>query len=458
MHCIVFIPLALNQSLFYLEIAKCLKAQGVESVFVSFHEQSLPLIAESGFKVYSPFSYSSTFNAADEEGLADIAARYGVNPNRLIAHEKSTYEIADSAVLFSKFVNHAKALSLIFDEIESVHDDFIIVQELGGFLSVLAVYFEARFRGIDNFFIEPSFFRARLFFVKNSLESYSVKNSSSGQPTDEVLNYLDETIKSGLIVVPKKDAMAYRGVLKKVFNRHNFSRFFSKLYTKYFLGQSEEFSHIFVYIKKHLRMIVNRYLLARKYTSLPEDPFFYYPFHVPDDVALTLRAPEYYDQCALADYIARTIPAGTLLCLKEHPARVGALDRSRMCQLLKKNDNIRLLDSAINNYKVFDACLGVVTVNSKSGAEAAAVGKPVACLGDAFYRESPIVTTIDKLSELELFFTAVVSGDNCGQDMDDIHRYFEAVWESSYPGELYDLDPDNLKIFTKSLLESVSRQ
>ena len=54
---------------------------------------------------------------------------------------------------------------------------------------------------------------------------------------------------------------------------------------------------------------------------MPDTPFVYYPLHVPADMALTLRSPEYLDQVATIDFLLRTIPDSHVLVAKEHLQR-----------------------------------------------------------------------------------------------------------------------------------------
>lgn len=139
-----------------------------------------------------------------------------------------------------------------------------------------------------------------------------------------------------------------------------------------------------------------------------------------------------------------------MLAIKEHPALIGAADRRRMLQLLTQRDNVRLLDPQINNYKVLSQADAVVTVNSKSGAEALLLGRPVIVLGDAFYTDCSLVRKLDSFSVLPEVLREILTMPP-KLDPFDIHRYFQDVWNVSYPGELYDLSKDNVLMFSQSL-------
>lgn len=83
-------------------------------------------------------------------------------------------------------------------------------------------------------------------------------------------------------------------------------------------------------------MLINQTCLKRYYQDIPKDKFIYFPMHVPNDVALTVRSPEYLDQLGLIYYISRNLPLGYKIVTKEHPAMLGDIDRSRVTTMLKK--------------------------------------------------------------------------------------------------------------------------
>jgi hypothetical protein len=253
------------------------------------------------------------------------------------------------------------------------------------------------------------------------------------------------------IVVPVKDKHHYNTVVHKIVNMKNIRRFLVKMVDKYILQKRQEFGYIFGHVNNHLMMLFNSVRLRNSYTSLSDlNGFIYYPLHVPGDMALTIRSPEYLDQLALIDYLARVIPHNSKIAIKEHPAMIGAINSSGLRKLLRRHDNVVLIEPAENNFKIMQRCKGVISVNSKSGAEAVLLGKPVLVLGDAFYRNAPLVTPIDSLSEagrgMHIF------SDSCEIDKTAIEEYFQSVWDVTFPGELYVSDQKNVGIFCDSML------
>ncbi len=446
---ILFVSLAMNQAVFFEAIGQKLSNKNIPIAHVCFHDGSVKALRERGCEVFNPFDFHN--DAADKINFSDYAID---QPSLLIGHEKAAYQIRDTATISRKFKRHIHAMEQILDTLNTRAGGVIVVQELGGFTSVLAAYYAAHARGIDNWFIEPSFFRGRLFFTPNSLSAPKISQDSHTPENPQVINYLQSTLESRSVVIPDKDRKHYRGAIHKLTDRQNIRRLFEKIAAKHLHGEREEFNHIGGHVMRHLRMQTNYLRLKKHYQVLPKGrPFIYYPLHVPADFALTIRSPEYFDQYTLIDYICRIAPLGYQVAIKEHPALVGAIDPTRINSLIKQHDNFVLLKPGINNHEVLANCEMVITVNSKSGAEAILHQRPVFALGDSFYRDSPLITAVERLKDLPRLIASPPSLDNTLT-----HAWFQAVWEASVPGELYSLDKNNLHEFSESLYQKIFEQ
>jgi hypothetical protein len=267
--------------------------------------------------------------------------------------------------------------------------------------------------------------------------------------------YLEDALASGSPVVPLKDDRHYRTPAQKLGDPYNLRRLVEKLVDKHIRRKREVFSHIGLHVRRHLRMAMNERRLAAVAVPPPEPGYVYYPLHVPTDVALTLRAPAQLDQYALIDRLATMLPAGRLLAIKEHPARVGALDHQCVTELLRRHANLRFLQPRLNNFSVMRRAGAVVAVNSKAGAEALLLGRPVVALGDSFYRDSPLATAVRSLDELPGVLQGLLSPDWSPPSPAEIERYFQSVWECSLPGEIYAHEPAAIALFVQSLLRAL---
>lgn len=450
----IITTLAEYQTLFWVKVARALSDKGIDPHFISFDDRSSEMIAEAGFPVVSANGAEQV--SADEIG--GIFARVGLDRLSFwTSHERLTFGRTDTEAMHEKLARSILCAERAIEVARRNHSEIIMLQEVGGFLSVIGSYFGARASGIDNWFIEPSFFRGRMMLRRNTFAAARVESSDC--PSDENLKtYLDQTLRNSSIVIPKKDAHLYRSALTKVMNKKNLARLTEKVRDKYFLGKKQEFGYIGRQIAVHLRMIGNSRRLKSHYTKLEGlGPFVYYPLHVPGDMALTFRSPEYLDQIALIDFLSRMLPDGYKLALKEHPAMVGAVPARALRDLLKRYDNIVLLTPTTNSYAVMGKASCIVTVNSKSGAEAGLLGKPVLVLGDAFYRHAPFAIPVDRLRDLPEALQAALTGIPRNMRAPAHEEWFACLWEQSLPGDLYVNDAAAVDEFARSLL-SLSQQ
>jgi len=448
--------LAEYQTTFWLKVGAAVRKAGHEVAFLSFDDRSSEMLQAAGLRVFSATDERGT-PESDDSARARLE-RFGLDKlNYWFGHERFAFGMRDSGVLRRKLL---RALAAADEACTTWAEGgpVTMVQELGGFLSVVGSYFAARHNGIDNWFVEPSFFRGRLFFIRNDFAAVQISVGTEAAVPDAVRTYLADTVSKGAIVVPQKDRHQYTTAWKKIVNRRNAVRLVQKLVDKHVHRKRQEFGHIGQHVRTHARMIWSSLRLRRHYVPLEDcRPFVYYPLHVPGDMALTLRSPHLLDQLALVEFICRSVPPTHQVAIKEHPAMVGAIEAGRVLSLLRRHDNLVVLPPSTNNYKVLSRADLVVSVNSKSGAEAALIGKPVLVLGDAFYRSSPLVTAIDRLQDLPAAIAAALRRPSRATNADDVLRYFAAVWAACLPGELYVADDANVDEFTRSMFAALGR-
>jgi hypothetical protein len=451
---ILITTLAEYQTVFWRDVGLELRRLGHQPHFLSFDDRSTEILNAAGLPCKSATGRPEDLDVSDER-FDSVLRKYGIaNINYWFGHERFSFGISDHRLLRRKLL---WAIEKADETCAALvrQGSTILVQELGGFLSVIGSFFAARANGMDNLFAEPSFFRGRLFYLRNSFAAVPIPGGVREHPPQEMLDYLADTLSRGALVVPAKDRHQYTTAWKKVVNLHNSRRLVVKLIDKYLYGKRQEFGYIGRHVRTHAQMIRSSRRLRAHYVSLEAcESFVYYPLHVPGDMALTLRTPHLLDQLALVDFLCRAVPHTHCVAIKEHPAMVGAIDAQRVIELLHRHDNLRLLNPSTNNYAVLRVADAVVSINSKSGAEAALLGKPVIVLGDAFYRDSPLVRRVDRLQDLPSALLACLAG-GLPSSRDDIEKYFAAVWQQSVPGELYVPEPSNVKIFTGGLLKAI---
>ncbi|MBL18731.1 MAG: capsule biosynthesis protein [Flavobacteriaceae bacterium] len=453
---IIFTTLAVYQTEFWLAVALKLRDLGHPVSFISFDDCSSELIKDEGFLVLS-LNWPNDSGSVSEKEIP--FKKLGIqNPNLYTSHERFSFGLRSSDEINAKFKYYFYASFDFLVELAR-NEKVVVVQELGGFISVLSVFEAVRASGLNNIFVEPSFFKGRQFFLKNTLSAKKIKSADLDTAAlENIEKVLNNTIANKKIVVPYKDRKHYSAAAAKVFNFGNAIRLFKKLINQYLFRKHYEFGYPIRHAYLHFRMMVNSLRLRHNYKSLDGlRRFIYFPLHVPGDVALTLRSPQFLDQLALIDYLARNLPQGFDLVIKEHPAQIGALGTDPIRELLNRYDYLFLLDPTINNFDVLGKASCVVSINSKSGAEALLFNCPVIVLGDSFYSESELVYRLRDISKFnELSSDVLASKKTIPHDV--VIKFFANVWANSSPGELYSLLPDDVDNFVSSISKVVQRK
>jgi hypothetical protein len=457
---VLFAVIAMREVEFFAEVARRLKAENpaLEICFISFFQPGNRRLSESGFRRFDLYEGLVPHATPDSAQIRALEQRYGIdNLHRLLIHEKLTQGQYDDDVLLTKFSAYLARLDAILDEIRAGRpaQEFVVLQELGGFVAPLSLYFAARRHGIAHVFFEPSFFNGRLHYVVNGLGACRPAATVPSRETREkVRGYLSQSRSRRAPVVPVKDRHHFRDMgLAKVFNRANAGRLWRKLGYKW-SGLRQEYEYPWRHTVRALRMLWDRRRAAPLYAAFDDRAraagYVYFPFHVQLDYALTVRSPEYLDQIGLVRYLADVLPGGFRLYVKEHPASVGGFGYRALRELLHTHSNVRVIHPAVNSYDVIENAQLVVTINSKVGAEALMLGKQVVVLGDAFYSGSPLVRKAERAGDVDSAISAAL-GQNRRPTQEDVEQFFGQVWEASRAGELYVMENENVRAFADSL-------
>lgn len=180
-------------------------------------------------------------------------------------------------------------------------------------------------------------------------------------------------------------------------------------------------------------------LATTRLTDLHERPFVYFPLHVEPEAALQVLSPEFFHQHAAIVALARDLPAGTILAVKEHFAAVGRRPDNfyqQICDL----KNVVLLDMWELGFEVIRRAAVVTTICGSAGFEGAIMGKPVIALGQHnTYNFLPHVRVVQRLSDLKIYLAEALSE---AHDADSARalgqRFLSAVVSVSFDMREYD--------------------
>ena len=141
----------------------------------------------------------------------------------------------------------------------------------------------------------------------------------------------------------------------------------------------------------------------------PTKPYFFFGFHLNQESTMGLRSMPYVNQTVLVEMLARVLPYGYTLYIREHPHWPKTFPYS----YLKKGKafpNVKLLSPKISIHDILKDSSGVLVYNSNTGIEALMHGKPVLSFAsNIYYKHHPAVIHCTNLYELGEKLTKLIN-------------------------------------------------
>jgi hypothetical protein len=160
---------------------------------------------------------------------------------------------------------------------------------------------------------------------------------------------------------------------------------------------------------------------------LADGPKMYYALHAQPEFTVDVRAPFYRNQAALIENIAKSMPIGYRLIVKDHPSMKGERPLQFYRQL-KRMPNVQLVSPSLNSHDLIAQCDVVLTINGSVAWEAILYEKPVIVFGSLCYSFFEKVITCENPSLLPKILTDVVN--QFRPDRSSLLRFIAAYLET----------------------------
>ncbi|CAN1593686.1 Capsule polysaccharide biosynthesis [Candidatus Pelagibacterales bacterium] len=434
---ITFVSFAEHEAIFYNSLIKQLVVRNKFIRFdqIIFNDQVFKKYKNSMTNLISPFDIKLN--------LKNI--KLNKKMIKYLIHDKTVYnlknienkkkKLKENLIFFKNLISEKKKFKKIF-----------FFQEISGFSGSLSCFFSANKYGCAHYFIEPSFFNERVFFLKNTFD-LNIKNKRT-KISNKVKKIIDKIKKNKKIISTNHLLKRYNLPIKKILEIKIIFRFFNKILSKYFFQNNEEFNHPIRHAFKFLKMFLNHQFLLFIYDKIPQEKFIYFPLHVPEDFSLTIREPKYLNQLKLIEDVLKKIPKNIFFVTKEHPSMIGALSSIEINRLVNKYKNFKIINPKINNYELIEKSSVVLTINSKTGFEALLLGKKVLTLGKSFYSELKSVLKIKKTDQLSKQLNFIEKKQVKAEEVDN---FCQSIWNASNSGILYLNTKKNCLNFARSI-------
>lgn len=170
-------------------------------------------------------------------------------------------------------------------------------------------------------------------------------------------------------------------------------------------------------IKKRVRerFIQNNMLQSVNFSR----PYAYFPLGVDPEANILITAPFFTNQIEMIRNIAKSLPIGYELYVKENPAQVNREWRkiSEYKEIIEI-PNVKLLHPSVSNEKLIENSSLVITIAGSSGFEAAFYEKPSIVFSDISYAVLPSVHRVKEMEKLPETIRSCLSEKVHVEDLD----------------------------------------
>lgn len=175
---------------------------------------------------------------------------------------------------------------------------------------------------------------------------------------------------------------------------------------------------------------------ARRYlTSGPSGrPFVFFPLHYEPEASTLVHASYFDNQLEVVSNLARSLPGGWELVVKEHFYMAGQR-RLGFYRDVQRIPNVRLSALSVPTNELIQTAAAVAVITSTCGLEASLIGRPVVMFGDYPWDYAPTVHKVRALADLPALIRSA-AGTDLGPDHPDVLA-FGASWNAALPPGRY---------------------
>lgn len=262
------------------------------------------------------------------------------------------------------------------------------------------------------------------------------KNKNSKELKNYIREYSSQQIKHGKKFKSSKSVQFKASI-----------RFFVKVcnnkYRKYIFHTGRTRFRV---LKNEVQLMINRFF---RYNFLnnnaikeikKDEKFLYFTLHSEPERALLFPAPYYMNQLNVIQNIAKSIPIGFKLYVKEHPTQriFGWRDQTWYKEILKL-PNVELLHPKISNDDLLEKCSLTISIGGTVGLESAFFNKPSIVFADVIYSNLDSVEKVENFAQLsekiELLLKSKIN-------INDLNKYIQTIENLSFKIELEKIRAD----------------
>jgi hypothetical protein len=245
-----------------------------------------------------------------------------------------------------------------------------------------------------------------------------------------------------------KGYSAQQGAFREKYKAETFKKLKAALQFLIFVCNNDYRKHYANYGRTRFKVIKNELLISVKHKyresflkkkllkEIVQDlPYVYFPLQLQPERSTLIASPFYTNQLQVIINIAKSLPVGYLLYVKEHPMQsVSNWREISFYKSILDLPNVRFFHQNTSNEKIIKNSSLVITVTGTGSLEAAIYKKPSIVFGDTIYSKLPSVYRIGSYEELP---NAIRTSLKRKVDLADLNKFINYIYENSFELDLF---------------------
>ncbi len=342
----------------------------------------------------------------DLEYLKSIEKKYGIKLWLLAINERFFYQFNYYRFSSNEVLLILEQTCKLFEKIlNEIKPDFVIIEQ--PFFSYQQIFYEiCKNQNVNVLILNSNRFNNG-FYISSEIDRFddrkiSMKDSGKSRTKEQLLEYIENKTLIKTTNFQKSQVLTSRS--------ESIRGFFNFIFS----NNSNTKTHFTYYGRTKFKVILNKIIIEiqTKYrkgfyekNSIKEikdgAKFIFYPFSIDMESSLLMWTPFYTNQLELVKNIARSLPVGYELYVKEHPFSYtrGWRNISYYKELLSL-PNVKLISTELNPKEIIKKSSLVIGVTSTAVLEAAFYGKSSITFHENIFSDLSSVFRLENMEEL----------------------------------------------------------
>lgn len=407
----------------YEQVGDFLRDRGHHVVHLVYSRNTARRLRAHGQTAICMLEEMDRLPAFDAEAQARrIAAEYPVPTFRDIYRTDFLCDGASEAWCVDRTVRHVLVTERVFAD----HAPDVIVPEVGNETIRTVAHLVGLRHGAPVLFLFYTIFPDPLRLYVDTMHAPIVRRDQLVELGPMERRRLDAFVEE--FIARDAPIRAYR---RTEISSHRLAIIFKHLAVKRLVDSDNGYLRPARWLAAELRDAIRARRARGLYSDLaPGRPFLYFPLHVMDDYKLKRVIPHCANQVGLIEQVARALPHGYDLVVKEHPMSIGR-NSLQFLRSLARMRNVRIVPPKTGSHALIAQSRGVVVISSTVGLEALLHGKPVMTLGQPFYSGFGVTLDIDNFADIRASVPRLV---DAVPDPELTRRFLHAAMQACRPG------------------------